>query len=126
MRFPFVVPALLLAAVGCAVDTTSPARAAERFHAAVAAHQENAACGLLARTTADKLPDPGQTCAQALGDVKLGPGGRVTEVNVWGNEAQVRLAGDTVFLHRFADGWRVKAAGCRPVRDLPYECEVEG
>ncbi|MEU5860406.1 hypothetical protein ABZ815_04500 [Nonomuraea sp. NPDC047529] len=126
MRFPFVVPALLLAAVGCAVDTTSPARAAERFHAAVAAHQEDAACGLLARTTADKLPDPGQTCAQALGDVKLGPGGRVTEVNVWGNEAQVRLAGDTVFLHRFADGWRVKAAGCRPVRDLPYECEVEG
>ncbi|MFI7108895.1 hypothetical protein ACIBK9_21485 [Nonomuraea sp. NPDC050227] len=125
MRFPFVVAALLLAAVGCAVDTTSPARAAERFHAALEAHHEDAACGLLARTTAEKLPDPGQTCAQALGDLKLGPGGAVTEVSVWGKEAQVRLAGDTLFLHRFDDGWRVKAAGCRPVHDLPYACEVE-
>ncbi|NUR84539.1 MAG: hypothetical protein HOY71_10680 [Nonomuraea sp.] len=125
MRIPYVVLALALVATGCAVDTTSPARAAERFHAAVAAHQEEAACGLLARKTADKLPDPGQTCGQALSDVKLGNGGQVTEVNVWGDEAQVRLAGDTLFLHRYDDGWRVKAAGCQPVHDQPYECEVE-
>ncbi|NUP80816.1 MAG: hypothetical protein HOV96_25040 [Nonomuraea sp.] len=125
MRIPYVVLALALVATGCAADTTSPARAAERFHAAVAAHQDEAACGLLARKTADKLPDPGQTCGQALADLKLGKGGAVTEVNVWGDEAQVRLAGDTLFLHRFDDGWRVKAAGCQPVHDQPYECEVE-
>ncbi|MGN9837831.1 hypothetical protein ACTMTI_06900 [Nonomuraea sp. H19] len=116
---------VLAAVAGCAVDTASPARAAERFHAALAAHQEEAACAMLARRTADKLPDPGQTCADALGELRLGPGGAVTSVTVWGENAQVRLAGDTLFLHRFSDGWRVRAAGCEPVPDLPYKCEVD-
>jgi hypothetical protein len=123
MRILLILLALALA--GCAVDTASPARAAERFHAALAAHQEDAACGMLAPKTADKLPDPGQSCADALRELKLGPGGAVASVSVWGEEAQVRLTGDTLFLHRFGDGWRVQAAGCEPVRDLPYECEVE-
>ncbi|MBF8190890.1 hypothetical protein ITP53_35335 [Nonomuraea sp. K274] len=126
MRIPLIVAALALAVAGCAVDTASPARAAERFHAALSAHREDAACALLARKTADELPDPGQTCAGALRELRLGPGGAVTSVSVWGDHAQVRLAGDTLFLTRFGDAWRVKAAGCEPVRDLPYECEVEG
>ncbi|MFI7634132.1 hypothetical protein [Nonomuraea sp. NPDC049400] len=119
-----VVPALALAA-GCAPDMAAPAQAAERFHAAVSAHREDAACAMLTRKTAEKLPDPGQSCAEALREVGLGPGGSVTSVSVWGEDAQVRLAGDTLFLHRFSDGWRVRAAGCEPVADLPYECEVE-
>ncbi|MEV5891950.1 hypothetical protein [Nonomuraea fuscirosea] len=129
MRKPLVVLALVLvpvsAATGCAVDTRSPARAAERFHAAISAHQEAAACGMLTRQTAEKLPDRGQTCADALKELGLGPGGGVTSVSVWGDEAQVRLRGDTLFLRHFSDGWRISAAGCSPVRDLPYECEVE-
>ncbi|MEV6149832.1 DUF6766 family protein [Nonomuraea sp. NPDC052129] len=28
---------------------------------------------------------------------------------VWGDDAQVRLAGDTLFLHHYQDGWRVTA-----------------
>ncbi|MFG1943787.1 hypothetical protein [Nonomuraea sp. NPDC048826] len=119
-----VVLAAALAA-GCAVDTAGPARVAERFHAALAADQVEAACGLLARKTAEKLPGPGQSCADALRELRLGPGGGLTAVDVWGDEAQVRLEGDTLFLHHFGDGWRVVAAGCVPVRDLPYECEVE-
>ncbi|MDX3105136.1 hypothetical protein ACIBO5_32590 [Nonomuraea angiospora] len=125
MRNLLIWPALVLVAAGCAPDTTAPARAAERFHAALSAHHEDAACAMLTRKTAEKLPDPGQTCAEALREAKLGPGGAVTSVSVWGDAAQVRLAGDTLFLHRFTDGWRVKAAGCEPVRDLPYDCEVE-
>ncbi|TMR09123.1 hypothetical protein ETD86_44870 [Nonomuraea turkmeniaca] len=114
-----------LAAAGCAVDTASPARVAERFHALITANQEEAACGMLARKTAQRLPSRGQTCADALRELRLGPGGVVTSVSVWGDEAQVRLAGDTIFLHRFSDGWRVRAAGCMPVPDLPYDCEVD-
>ncbi|MCK2220050.1 hypothetical protein MF672_040580 [Actinomadura sp. ATCC 31491] len=127
MRILLIAPALglALALAGCAPDQAAPARAAERFHAALAADQDDAACGMLAPKTADKLPDRGQTCAEALRELKLGPGGAVTDVSVWGEDAQVRLAGDTLFLHRFQDGWRVRAAGCEPVRDLPYECEVE-
>ncbi|GAA3213202.1 hypothetical protein [Nonomuraea helvata] len=120
-----VVPVIALAATACAPDSAAPAQAAERFHAAVSAHREDAACAMLTRKTAESLPNPGQTCADALLEAKLGPGGPVTSVSVWGEDAQVRLAGDTLFLHEFSDGWRVKAAGCEPVRDLPYKCEVE-
>ncbi|HLU75835.1 MAG TPA: hypothetical protein VKZ82_26905 [Nonomuraea sp.] len=112
-------------AAGCAADTAGAARAAERFTAALAAGQAEVACGLLARKTAEKLPGPGQSCAAALRELRLRAGGPVTEVSVWGDEAQVRLEGDTLFLRHFGDGWRVVAAGCVPVRDLPYECEVE-
>jgi hypothetical protein len=120
-----IVLTMALTTVGCAVDTASPARAAQRFHAAHSAHQEEAACAMLARKTADKLPDPGQSCADALRELRLGPGGQVTSVAVWGEDAQVRLAGDTLFLHRFSDGWRIRAAGCEPMGDLPYDCEVD-
>ncbi|MGW0196154.1 hypothetical protein [Nonomuraea sp. NPDC003201] len=116
---------IVLTGAGCAVDTGSPARTAEGFHAAIAAHREEAACAMLARKTADKLPDPGQSCADALRELKLRPGGPVTSVSVWGADAQVHLAGDTLFLHHFRGGWRIKAAGCEPVRDLPYDCEVD-
>ncbi|MCA2221771.1 hypothetical protein [Nonomuraea aurantiaca] len=110
---------------GCAVDATAPARTAERFHAALAAHQEDAACALLSQQTAEKLPDPGQTCADALRELKLGAAGPITSARVWGDDAQVRLAGDTVFLHRYSGGWRVTAASCRPRGDRPYDCGVE-
>ncbi|UBU15860.1 hypothetical protein [Nonomuraea gerenzanensis] len=125
MRMALVVLMMSLVTVGCAPDTTAPARAAERFHAALSAHQEEAACAMLARKTADKLPDSGQSCAEALRELGLGAGGQVTQVAVWGDDAQVRLAGDTLFLHRFSDGWRIRAAGCEPMGDLPYDCEVD-
>ncbi|MGP3956926.1 hypothetical protein ACTWPT_13070 [Nonomuraea sp. 3N208] len=123
MRILLIV--LAVALVGCAVDTASPARVAERFHALITAGQDEAACGMLTRKTAERLPHPGQSCADALRELRLGPGGVVTSVSVWGDEAQVRLAGDTIFLHRYSNGWRVRAAGCEPVPDLPYDCEVD-
>lgn len=119
------LPLALGAGTGCAVDTAAPARAALRFYAALSAHREEAACALLARRTAERLPDRGQSCADALRELRLGPAGAVTEVSVWGDEALVRLRGDTLFLHRYADGWRVRAAGCTPAGDLPYDCEVD-
>jgi hypothetical protein len=125
MRIPLAVALAAVLVAGCSVDTAGPARAAERFHAALAAQRTDAACAMLAKQTADKLPDPGQSCAEALRELNLGSGGAVTEVSVWGDEAQVRLAGDTLFLRHYSDGWRVMAAGCEPVRDLPYACEVE-
>ncbi|MEV0380290.1 hypothetical protein [Nonomuraea sp. NPDC050643] len=125
MRMPLIVLALALCAAACAVDTASPARAAEHFSAALITHQEDTACRMLARRTAEKLPDSGQSCADALRELALAPGGAVTAVSVWGDEAQVRLSGDTLFLHRFTDGWRIRAAGCEPNGDLPYVCEVE-
>ena len=63
-------------------------------------------------------------CADVIGDVPLGGGG-VEDVSVWGRNAQVRLAGDTLFLTETSAGWRVTAAACEPRGEAPYECEVE-
>ncbi|SEL72256.1 hypothetical protein [Nonomuraea pusilla] len=133
MRLPivsltFALPAVavVLCASGCAADPAGPARTAERFHAELSAHREESACALLARVTAEQLPDPGQSCADALRELRLDAGGPIRAVSVWGEDAQVRMAGDTLFLHRYADGWRVRAAGCAPVPGRPYDCDVEG
>jgi hypothetical protein len=63
-------------------------------------------------------------CAEALGQVEL-PGGEVVASQVWGDNAQVRLTGDTVFLTSTGQGWRVVAAGCRSPGEGPYLCRVE-
>ncbi|MEU4697903.1 hypothetical protein [Nonomuraea dietziae] len=89
------------------------------------AGQGDAACALLAARTAARLPDRGQTCGQALNELRL-TGGPVLSVSLWGDEAQVRLNGDTLFLHRYDGGWRVRAAGCTSKgENLPYDCEVD-
>jgi hypothetical protein len=64
-------------------------------------------------------------CAEALEQLPL-EGGEVTAVEIWGDNAQVRLSGDTLFLAETNAGWRVVAAGCSPRAEAPYDCEVEG
>ena len=85
-----------------------------------------ARCDLLAPATVSVLMDEESTdCADAITRIPLG-GGPVESVEVWGQDAQVRLADDTLFLTRTPSGWRVAAASCRPGGDGPYRCELEG
>ncbi len=83
-----------------------------------------ARCDLLAPKALEGLErDQSEPCDQAIGQLSL-PGGAVRSVEVWGGDAQVKLAGDTLFLTETHTGWRVSAAGCRPKGDAPYDCEV--
>jgi hypothetical protein len=85
-----------------------------------------ARCDLLLPTTLEQLEEEAAApCAEAIGDLPL-EGGEVTDVEVWGGDAQVRTTGDTVFLSRTSSGWRVAAAVCSPQLEGPYDCEVEG
>jgi hypothetical protein len=85
----------------------------------------DARCALLAPTTLASLEeDQSASCADAIDELPLA-GGDVRSVEVWGGDAQVRLAGDTVFLTETTAGWRVTAAACRPKGEEPYDCEVE-
>ncbi|MET8040642.1 hypothetical protein ABZU25_07220 [Micromonospora sp. NPDC005215] len=45
---------------------------------------------------------------------------------VYGQQAQVRLDGDTVLLAVFPGGWRVVAAGCTDRGDKPYDWVLQG
>jgi hypothetical protein len=64
-------------------------------------------------------------CAEAIQELPL-DGGEVAAVEIWGGAAQVKLAGDTLFLAETDSGWRVVAAGCTARSEAPYDCEVEG
>jgi hypothetical protein len=82
-------------------------------------------CALLAPATVATLEHEESTgCAQALGELEL-PGGTVESIAVWGDNAQVRLSGDTLFLNRTDQGWKITAAGCQPSEEAPYRCRVE-
>lgn len=108
---------------GCAAGERS---AVERVAAAFAsAGDPSQACALLAPATRQAVEtQQGRPCASALAG--LPGGGVVRRVEVWGGSAQVRLDGDTLFLTRTQEGWRVTAAGCRARGEAPYDCRVAG
>ena len=117
--------ALVAGTVACS-SAAQPAveAAATQFADALARHDGEAACALLTDDARRGTETFGRSCADQL--ATLPDPGAVEQVEVWSDAAQVRLAGDTVFLLRFPDGWRVGAAGCTPEEEAPYRCEVQG
>ncbi len=83
-------------------------------------------CDLLAPATLAAF-EQGESapCTDAVQDLPL-EGGSVESVEIWGRNAQVQLAGDTVFLTETGAGWRITSAGCTPRAEAPYDCEVDG
>jgi hypothetical protein len=132
MKVISVAAAALLAAglVGCGPvgDRQAAASAAAvRLLTAVQQHDGSAACVLLAPATAAELIESaGKSCPEAILDEDLPAPGPVTGTAVYGQWAQVRLTGDTVFLAVVDRGWRVVAAGCSSQGDRPYDCTLQG
>src|SRR5215213_2940776 len=121
---------VVLAAAGCSSvrdrgDAASAA--ATRMLQAVDGRDGVTACVLLAPNTVSELEESaGQPCPEAILGEDLPQPGAVTGTQVYGQWAQVRLSGDTVFLGAFPGGWRVVAAGCTPQGDQPYDCTLQG
>jgi len=116
------VAAVTMATGGCA-DLQRPE--VEQLAAAFTGSGTDDRCGLLAPATVAALEyDESAPCADALGQLDL-PGGQVVSSAVWGDNAQVRLTGDTLFLTRTEAGWKVAAAGCVPQGEAPYLCRLE-
>lgn len=84
-------------------------------------------CASLAPDTRSELEDSKKAaCAAALAADELPPGGPVRTVDVYGRQARVVLASDTLFLSQFPSGWKVVAVGCTPQPGRPYQCTVKG
>lgn len=131
MKRRLVIAGVLTALIaGCgSVDHRADAASAtvERLSGALQAKDGAAACALLAPQTAAKLEESqGESCASAIVGEDLPADGAVLAQQVYGQWAQVRVRGDTVFLAQFPGGWRVVAAGCTPGGSGPYDCMLSG
>jgi hypothetical protein len=98
----------------------------EQVASAFAAADPSARCQMLApATVATVEAQSGRPCVEAMAQLEL-PEGAVQSSTVWADQAQVHLVGDTVFLTKTGDGWKVTAAGCSSRGDAPYACRMEG
>ncbi|HEU4656155.1 MAG TPA: hypothetical protein VFR97_01455 [Capillimicrobium sp.] len=125
--------AVALAALGgCGTsDDRDQARAVvERFYAAIRADRGDEACAQLSAATVEQLvSQEGKPCPEAVTGLEY-EGGAVASTEVYITNAKVDLSsGESAFLSRDADGWRISALACmasggKPA-DRPFECEVE-
>jgi hypothetical protein len=118
---------------GCgAADQGDVTSAARSFYDAVGSGDGVRACAELAPPTRAGLEQSaGRPCGQAVLAEDLPPGDRVVGVEVHGQMAMVRWSTETTFLSRYADGWRVYAAGCTPPPERSahadrYDCTIQG
>lgn len=122
--------ASVVVSAGCgavAVREAAARNVGERFHAAIHDQDAAQACGLLAPATREDLEhSEGEGCLKAIMSANIRPAGAVGRVDVYGDQARVVFAHDTVFLSTFSAGWRVTAAGCHPRGERPYQCEIKG
>lgn len=119
--------AVLLVLAGCGASDDPVADRVQHFHQALAKDDGGGACADLAEETRTTLErQESKPCAEAIASQQLPQGRGNGEVVVYGSMAQVRYDDETVFLSRFAEGWRVVAAGCKPTSgDQPHECALE-
>jgi hypothetical protein len=132
-RRPVGLSLVLAAGLAVATGCTGPgadqaAQVADSFQRIVGDDPARA-CDLLAPGTRDEVEKSAdKECSEALGDAELPDPSPLQSVDVYGKDAIVHFANDTIFLARYPDGWRVTAAGCRPGPndEKPYDCDVKG
>lgn len=122
-----IVLASAATAAGCGnTQDDAVLQVAHDFYGALSEHDGDAACDLLAPATRSELEQSsGKDCSAAVTE-EVQPASDPQRVRVFGTSAQVRYDGETAFLARFQDGWRVMAASCRPQASGPYDCSVKG
>jgi hypothetical protein len=106
-----------------AADATSTAAA---FRQAVDAGDGGAACELLNEPAREDVESStGADCETGILALELGDQ-VVRSTDVYGRSALVESSTGSVFLTVVDSAWRIRAAGCAPVKDAPFECAIEG
>ena len=120
--------ALLVGVTGCGTDddATAARGVVDAFFAALEGDDGEKACEQLNPETRAALEDQEKSaCRDAITQLDL-QASDVERVQVYGRSAMAELSdGEAAFLDQEQSGWRISAAGCRPVGDRPYDCELE-
>jgi hypothetical protein len=122
--------AALVAGCGQGDDREEVRAVSQRFSTALAEREGAVACAQLSENLVRRLESQeGEPCPQAILGLGLSNGQPVA-VDAFITNAKVDLTGgQSAFLDRSREGWRLSALGCRPEEgkpaDRPFECEVE-
>jgi hypothetical protein len=125
-----LVVALAGAGCGRGAEDSDVRAVTARFSTAVESQDGERACAQLSPQTRAELEKQEQReCRRAVTGLRL-RNGAVTGVQVYMLNAMVELStGETEFLEKGQEGWRLSAVGCTPQRDTPldqpYDCELE-
>lgn len=119
--------AVSVGATGCAGNSAGPESVVTEFTAALASSDLARACELLTPSTRTEVEQIGRTeCAEALADLEVPTSDAVVSTETYGRAALVETEDDTLFLARTGPTWAIRAAGCAPVTDAPFDCMVSG
>ena len=130
LALSLVLAALAVAGCGTSDDRDEARAATERFYAAIEADDGEAACAELGDPLLEQVESQTeQPCADVIARLEY-DGGAVDRTEVYVTNAKVDLtSGESAFLSREADGWKLSAIGCKAEKgkpaDRPFECEVE-
>lgn len=120
--------AIVATGTGCGSASEQAAgEAARAFERALAEGEAGRACSLLSGRARSELElSTGRPCSETILDEGRRDAGEARDVSVFGTAAQAVFDGDTVFLSRFEEGWRVTAAACSPTPAGLYDCLISG
>lgn len=120
-----IAAAMLVSGCGPGPDENGAGAVARNFYGALDTGNGAKACAELSPEARHKLVESaGTACAKAVTSLQLS-GRTPRRVEVYGQTARVTLDSDTAFAAKFADGWRITAAGCKERPALPYDCQLE-
>ena len=118
------------ALAGCASlgpDADGADRVTASFFAALRDGDGGTACGLLndsAREAAEEAS--GADCPSGILTLGIDADCQPSPTEVYSRAAFVETGSTAVFLTPGPDGWLIRAAGCEPVEDAPFECALDG
>jgi hypothetical protein len=128
-RAALLIGVLLLAGCGRGGDRAAVRSVTERFVTAYDQSRGDVACAALSEDArAELVSQEGTACADAIRSLQLG-GGTVTRVVLDVDGALVELSsGESAFVSRTTNGWRLTAVGCQPKDGPPdrhpMDCEL--
>ena len=122
--------AVLAGGCGTADDRDQARDTVERFYAAIDAGDAGAACAELGESLLEQVESQTQqSCRGVITRFKYESGG-IASIEVYATNAKVDLTtGESAFLSREADGWKLSAIACKAEKgkpaDRPFECEAD-
>jgi hypothetical protein len=123
-----VLPVLLF--TGCASlgpDSAGAREVTQTFLSALEEGDGGRACAQLNDSAREAVEEQtGAACAEGVLELGIDADVSPAPAQVFSRAAFVETGGEAVFLTPGDDGWLIRAAGCTPVADAPYDCVLDG